>query len=178
MGPSVSDPGPGSSLWRTIFASGPDVGPLVGGHRAALGVAKRLCGAGDWLDSTGMPRPYRSSRRPASAGDPVEVRRLLQWDSDTLIAGEGRARVAECAATEPGQTGGGATRRWAPSRIPAADSVSRSDQEADGTPAARSRDRRRSARARSRVGARASDLFLQHLLEHLLVEGEVGVWRR
>src|SRR5262249_53085794 len=34
--PSVSDPGPGSGLWRTIFASGQDVRPPGGGHRATL----------------------------------------------------------------------------------------------------------------------------------------------
>jgi len=126
--PSAYDPGPGSGLWRTIFASSPAVGHLGGGHCATLAVAKRLCGARDWLDSAGMPWPCRSSRRAASAGDPVEVRRLLQSDPDTLIAGEGRAGVAECAATEPGPGGGSATRRWASSRILAAGGVSRSDQ--------------------------------------------------
>src|SRR5437867_2425646 len=53
--PSPSDSGPGSGLWRTIFASGEDVGRPGGGHRATLAMAKRLCGARDWLNSTGMP---------------------------------------------------------------------------------------------------------------------------
>ena len=52
---TVSDPGPRPGLWRTIFASGPDVGHPGSGHRATLAVAKRLCRAGDWIDSTGMP---------------------------------------------------------------------------------------------------------------------------
>src|SRR5438445_5349313 len=52
---SASDPGPGSGLWRTVFASGAAVGHPGGGHCATLAVAKRLCGAGDWLDSAGMP---------------------------------------------------------------------------------------------------------------------------
>jgi putative transposase len=38
-----------------FFASGQDVGHPRGGHCAMLAVAKRLCGARDWLDSTGMP---------------------------------------------------------------------------------------------------------------------------
>src|SRR2546422_1000933 len=52
---SASDPGPGSGLWRTVFASGAAVGHPGGGPCATLAVAKRLCGAGDWLDSAGMP---------------------------------------------------------------------------------------------------------------------------
>src|SRR5437870_978841 len=52
--PSVSDPGPGPSLWRTIFASGQDFGHPRGGHCATLAVAERLCRARDWLDSTRM----------------------------------------------------------------------------------------------------------------------------
>src|SRR2546428_1005503 len=52
--PSASDPGPGPSLWRTIFASGQDFGHPRGGHCATLAVAERLCGARDWLDSTRM----------------------------------------------------------------------------------------------------------------------------
>src|SRR5437667_780335 len=47
--PSPSDSGPGSGLWRTIFASGEDVERPGGGHRATLAMAKRLCGARDWL---------------------------------------------------------------------------------------------------------------------------------
>jgi len=54
-GAPVSDSGPGPSLWRTLFASGQDVGYPRGGHCAPLAVAKRVCRAGDWLDSTGMP---------------------------------------------------------------------------------------------------------------------------
>ena len=54
-GPPVSDSGPRPSLWRTIFASGQDVGYPGGGHCAPLTVAKRVCRAGDWLDSPGMP---------------------------------------------------------------------------------------------------------------------------
>jgi hypothetical protein len=67
-------------------------------------------------------------RRTASAGDPVEVRRLLQRDPDPLIVGQGRTRATECAAAEPGQGGGGAPRGWAPSRIPPASGVSRSGE--------------------------------------------------
>src|SRR5262249_4241341 len=40
-----------------------------------------------------------------------------------LIAGQGRTRVAECAATDSREGGGRATRRWAPSRIFAAGGV-------------------------------------------------------
>src|SRR5437870_1122536 len=54
---SVSDSGPRPSLWRTIFASGPDVGHPGGGHCATLAVAKRLRRARDWLASAGMCRP-------------------------------------------------------------------------------------------------------------------------
>src|SRR5256886_8428119 len=57
--PSVSDPGSGPSLWRTIFASGQDVGHPGDGHSATIAVAKRLCRARDWLDSTRMSGPYR-----------------------------------------------------------------------------------------------------------------------
>src|SRR2546427_5715009 len=67
--PSSSDPGPGSGLWRTIFASSAAVGHPGGGHCATLAMAKRLCGAGDWLAAAGMPLPRRISRRAASAGD-------------------------------------------------------------------------------------------------------------
>jgi transposase InsO family protein len=66
--------------------------------------------------------------RAASAGDPVELRRLLQRDPHTLSAGQRCARAAECAGAEPGQGGGGATRGWTPSRIPPACGVSRSDE--------------------------------------------------
>jgi len=54
-GAAVSDPRPRPSLWRTIFASGQDVGHPGGGYCAPLTVAERVCRAGDWLDSTGMP---------------------------------------------------------------------------------------------------------------------------
>jgi len=47
----VSDSGPRPSLWRTIFAPGQDVGHSGGRHCAPLAVAKRVCRAGDWLDS-------------------------------------------------------------------------------------------------------------------------------
>src|SRR5438445_6540254 len=53
--PSASDPGPGSGLWRTIFASSAAVGHPGGGHCATLAMAKRLRGAGDWLAAAGMP---------------------------------------------------------------------------------------------------------------------------
>src|SRR5882724_3240973 len=43
--PSASDPGPGSGLWRTIFASSAAVGHPGGGYCATLAMAKRLCGA-------------------------------------------------------------------------------------------------------------------------------------
>src|SRR2546428_10547967 len=126
--PSVSDPGSGPGLWRTIFASGQDVGHPGDGHSATIAVAKRLCRARDWLDSTRMSGPYRGNRGEASAGDSVELRRLLQRDPDTLSAGQRCARAAECAGAEPGQGGGGGTRRWTPSRIPPACGVSRSDE--------------------------------------------------
>jgi len=67
-------------------------------------------------------------RERSSPGDPVEVRRLLQWDPDPLIVGQGRTRATECAAGEPGQGGGGAPRGWAPPRIPPASGVSRSGE--------------------------------------------------
>jgi len=51
-GAPVSDSGPRPSLWRAIFASGPDVGHPGGRHCAPLAVAKRVCRAGDRLDST------------------------------------------------------------------------------------------------------------------------------
>src|SRR5882724_974330 len=51
-GAPVSDSGPRPSLWRTIFASGPDVGHPGGRHCAPVAVAKRVCRAGDRLDST------------------------------------------------------------------------------------------------------------------------------
>src|SRR5437870_12999516 len=51
-GAPVSDSGSRPSLWRTIFASGPDVGHSGGRHCAPLAVAKRVCRAGDRLDST------------------------------------------------------------------------------------------------------------------------------
>jgi hypothetical protein len=44
-----------SCLWRAIFAPGEDVGHPGSGHCASLTVAKRVCRAGDWFDSTGMP---------------------------------------------------------------------------------------------------------------------------
>jgi len=53
--PSASDPGPGSGLWRTIFASSAAVGHPGGGPCATLAMAKRLCGEGDWLAAAGMP---------------------------------------------------------------------------------------------------------------------------
>ena len=43
-----------------------------------------------------------------------------------FIAGQGRARAAQCAATSSGKGGGGSSRRWASSRIFAASGVSRS----------------------------------------------------
>jgi hypothetical protein len=43
------------NLWRAIFASGQDAGNPGGRHCAALTMAKRICRAGDWLDSPGMP---------------------------------------------------------------------------------------------------------------------------
>src|SRR5437773_8261857 len=60
--PSVSDPGSGPGLWRTIFASGQDVGHPGDGHSATIAVAKCLCRARDWLDSTRMSGPYRGNR--------------------------------------------------------------------------------------------------------------------
>ena len=41
--------------------------------RAPFAVAKRICRAGDWLDSPGMPGPRRCDRRTTSSRDPVEV---------------------------------------------------------------------------------------------------------
>src|SRR5437867_1156071 len=46
-GPTASDPGPRSGLWRTIFASGQDVRHPGSGHCATLALAKRLCRARD-----------------------------------------------------------------------------------------------------------------------------------
>src|SRR5436309_2525026 len=40
-GPTVSDPRPRPGLWRTIFASGQDVGHPGGGYCASLAVAER-----------------------------------------------------------------------------------------------------------------------------------------
>ena len=54
-GPKKSDPGPRPGLWRTIFVSGQDAGHPGSGHCATLDLAKRLCRARDWIDSTGMP---------------------------------------------------------------------------------------------------------------------------
>ena len=42
-------------VWRTIFAPGQDVGHSGSGDCAALAMAKRVCRAGDWLNSTRMP---------------------------------------------------------------------------------------------------------------------------
>src|SRR5207249_6702439 len=68
-------------------------------------------------------RVIGSIRRTASSRDPVEVRRLLQRDADTLIAVKRRTRASQCAVAEPGQRGEGAARRWTASRIPAARGV-------------------------------------------------------
>ena len=83
-GAAVSDSGPRSRLWRTIFVSGRNIGNSGSGNCASVAVAKRLCGAGHWFDSTGMPRPHRCNRRATSSSDPVAVRRLLQSDADAL----------------------------------------------------------------------------------------------
>src|SRR5258706_13790437 len=85
--PSASDPGPGSGLWRTIFASSAAVGHPGGGYCATLALAKRLCGARDWLAAAGMPLPCRRDGRGGSAGGPVEVRQVLQRDPDPPIRG-------------------------------------------------------------------------------------------
>src|SRR5437867_5252189 len=53
--PTESDPGPRPGLWRAIFASGQDVRHPGSGHCSTLALAKRLCRARDWIDSTGMP---------------------------------------------------------------------------------------------------------------------------
>jgi len=45
-----------------------------------------------------------------------------------FIAGERRTQASDCAAAEPRQCSEGAARGWAPSRIPAAGGVSRSDE--------------------------------------------------
>src|SRR5205807_7300494 len=68
-GAPVSHSGQRPSLWRAIFASGQDVGHPGDGHRAPLAVAKRVCRAGDWLDSTGMPGPRCRDRRTASRSE-------------------------------------------------------------------------------------------------------------
>src|SRR5262249_1644866 len=86
--PSVFSPGPRLCLWRAIFARGEDVGHPGSGHRASRTVAKRVCRAGDWLDSTGMSGPRRGDWRAPSARDPGEVRRLLQRHADTLISSQ------------------------------------------------------------------------------------------
>src|SRR5262249_52321259 len=131
-GSAVSAPRQRPSLWRTILASGQDGGHPGSRDCASLAVAKRVCRAGNWVDSTGMSRLCRGDRRTAPAEDPVDLRRLLQRGTDALIAGQRRARAAECAATESGEGGGGATRRWAPSRIPAAGRRSPSARKREG----------------------------------------------
>src|SRR5436309_3324234 len=82
-----SDSGSRPSLWRAIFAPGQGIGHPRSGNCAPLALAKRVRRAGDWLDSSGMPRPRSRDRRAASSPDPVEVRRLLQRDADTLVIG-------------------------------------------------------------------------------------------
>src|SRR2546422_5497888 len=64
-------------------------------------------------------------RRVAFAENPLGICLVLQRDADTLITGKGRARAAERAATDSGESGRGAPRRWAPSRMPGAGGVSR-----------------------------------------------------
>src|SRR6058998_3851094 len=86
-GAPVPDSGSRPSLWRTIFAPGQGIGHPRSGNCAPLALAKRVRRAGDWLDSSGMPRPRSRDRRAASSPDPVEVRRLLQRDADTLVIG-------------------------------------------------------------------------------------------
>src|SRR5207245_11548876 len=81
----VSDSEPRPSLWRTIFASGPDVGYPGGRHCAPLAVAERVCRAGDRLDSRGMAGPRRRALRTASPRDPDEAPRLLPRDADPLL---------------------------------------------------------------------------------------------
>jgi len=56
-GAPVSASGPRSSLWRTIFASGRDVGHPGGGHCAPLAVAKRVCRAGQLLEACALEAP-------------------------------------------------------------------------------------------------------------------------
>src|SRR2546427_13260382 len=46
-GAAVSDSGPTPSLWRAIFASGPDIGHPRGGYFASLAVAEPVCRASD-----------------------------------------------------------------------------------------------------------------------------------
>src|SRR5262245_6340463 len=103
----------GRSLWRTIFASGHGAGPLGSGDCAPLAVAKRVCRAGDWLDSTRMSRPCGGDGRAASAEDFVAVHRVLPRGADTFITRQGRARAAECAVAKPGNGPRTVTRRWA-----------------------------------------------------------------
>src|SRR5262245_11460642 len=52
--PPPSDSGPGSGLWRTIFASGEDIGHPGSGNRASLAVEKRKCRA---FGGCGSARP-------------------------------------------------------------------------------------------------------------------------
>jgi len=85
QGAPVSRTRPRPGVWRAIFAPGQDIGHPRSGDCAPLAVAKRVCGAGDWLDSTGMPGPRGRDWRTASPSDPVDVRRLLQSDADTFI---------------------------------------------------------------------------------------------
>src|SRR5262249_24216470 len=51
----ICDSGPPPGLWQTICASGQDAGDPRGGCCATLAVAERLCGAGDWLNTTRVP---------------------------------------------------------------------------------------------------------------------------
>src|SRR5262245_1993605 len=81
-GSAVSAPRQRPSLWRTILASGQDVGHPGSRDCASLPLAKRVCRAGNWVDSTGVSRLCRGDRRTASAEDPVDVRRLLQRGTD------------------------------------------------------------------------------------------------
>src|SRR5215813_550976 len=75
--------------------------------------------------------PLFGGHGPMARNPPLGERNLLgilakyvDRNPDTLIAGERRTRAAECAQAEAGQGGGVATRRWTPSRTPAAGGLS------------------------------------------------------
>ena len=105
--------GSASSCRRRAGGVGPGSPRRHGGERRRGGEAVEAGGAGGGPSSRNFLwiSPARS----------ITWRRTEFWRRT-------RTRAAECAAAEHGQGRGGATRRWAPSRIPPAGGVSRSDE--------------------------------------------------